>query len=76
MNDNKYLIGDIRIEGIEYPPEFYELPRENDNSLFLGVPGSGKSFAAKRELLNVFLTTNDKILMVKHTPMSFSILRF
>jgi len=28
------------------------------------VPGSGKSFAAKRELLNVFLSTNDKILIV------------
>jgi len=28
------------------------------------VPGSGKSFAAKRELLNVFLATDDKILMV------------
>jgi len=37
---------------------------KNPNGLFLGVPGSGKSFAAKRELLNVFLATNDKILMV------------
>ena len=26
--------------------------------------GSGKSFAAKRELLNVFLTTNDRIVIV------------
>jgi len=37
---------------------------KNPNGLFLGVPGSGKSFAAKRELLNVFLSTNDKILIV------------
>jgi len=38
------------------------------------VPGSGKSFAAKRELLNVFLATNDKILMVdpmgEYTPLA------
>jgi type IV secretory pathway VirB4 component len=34
------------------------------NGLFLGVPGSGKSFAAKRELVNVFLATTDKILIV------------
>jgi len=37
---------------------------KNPNGLFLGVPGSGKSFAAKRELLNVFLSTKDKILIV------------
>ena len=37
---------------------------KNPNGLFLGVPGSGKSFAAKRELVNVFLATNDKILIV------------
>ena len=32
--------------------------------MFLGVPGSGKSFSAKRELLNVFLATKDKIIIV------------
>jgi len=32
--------------------------------MYLGVPGSGKSFAAKRELLNVFLATTDKIIVV------------
>ena len=37
---------------------------KNPNGLFLGVPGSGKSFAAKRELLNVFLATTDKIIVV------------
>ena len=34
------------------------------NGLYLGSTGSGKSFAAKRELLNVFLTTNDCIIIV------------
>ncbi len=34
------------------------------NGLYLGSTGSGKSFAAKRELINVFLTTQDKIIVV------------
>ena len=35
------------------------------NGLYLGSTGSGKSFAAKRELLNVFLTIpQDRILIV------------
>ena len=37
---------------------------KNPNGLYLGVPGSGKSFAAKRELLNVFLATKDRILVI------------
>lgn len=37
---------------------------KNPNGLFLGVPGSGKSFAAKRELVNVFLATSDHIIVV------------
>ena len=34
------------------------------NGLYLGSTGSGKSFAAKRELINVFLTTQDRIMIV------------
>lgn len=32
------------------------------NGLILGTPGSGKSFATKREILNVFLITDDDIM--------------
>lgn len=34
---------------------------KNPNGLILGTPGSGKSFAAKREMSNAFLITNDDI---------------
>ncbi|WP_420354281.1 VirB4-like conjugal transfer ATPase, CD1110 family [Blautia wexlerae] len=36
---------------------------KNPNGLILGTPGSGKSFAAKREILNVFLITDDDIIV-------------
>lgn len=36
----------------------------NANGFILGCPGSGKSFSAKREMLNVFLATNDEIIIV------------
>ena len=34
------------------------------NGMYLGSTGSGKSFAAKRELINVFLATQDRIVIV------------
>ncbi len=34
------------------------------NGLYLGSTGSGKSFAAKRELINVFLVTKGRIIVV------------
>ena len=34
------------------------------NGMYLGSTGSGKSFAAKRELINVFLATSDRIMVV------------
>jgi len=37
---------------------------KNPNGLILGTPGSGKSFAAKREMLNVYLTKDDDIIIV------------
>ena len=36
---------------------------KNANGLIVGTPGSGKSFAAKRELLNIFLITPDDIFV-------------
>jgi len=36
---------------------------KNPNGLYLGTPGSGKSFSAKREIVNVFLLTQDDIII-------------
>ena len=36
---------------------------KNPNGLILGTPGSGKSFSAKREIANVFLVTNDDVII-------------
>ena len=37
---------------------------QNGNGWILGTPGSGKSFSAKREMANVFLNTDDDILII------------
>ncbi len=37
---------------------------KNPNGLILGTPGSGKSFAAKREIANAFLITQDDIAII------------
>lgn len=36
----------------------------NPNGCILGMPGSGKSFAAKREMINVLLNTEDEIYII------------
>lgn len=36
----------------------------NANGLILGTPGSGKSFSAKREMINVLLNTDDDIYII------------
>jgi type IV secretory pathway VirB4 component len=36
---------------------------KNPNGLILGTPGSGKSFSAKREITNVFLMTDDDVII-------------
>lgn len=37
---------------------------KNPNGFILGTPGSGKSFSAKRELINVLLTTGDDVIII------------
>lgn len=37
---------------------------KNMNGFILGTPGSGKSFSAKREMLNVLLNTNDDVIVI------------
>lgn len=37
---------------------------KNPNGFILGTPGSGKSFAAKREIVNVLLGTEDDVLVI------------
>lgn len=37
---------------------------KNQNGFILGTPGSGKSFSAKREMLNVLLNTNDDVIVI------------
>lgn len=36
----------------------------NGNSFILGVPGSGKSFTAKREVVNQILATDDDVILI------------
>ena len=36
--------------------------------LLLGTPGSGKSFTAKREMIAVYLLTNDDIIVCDPKP--------
>jgi len=46
---------------------------KNPNGLILGTPGAGKSFAAKREITNAFLITEDDIVILdpesEYTPL-------
>ena len=46
---------------------------KNSNGLILGTPGSGKSFAAKREATNVFFVTTDHMIFIdpegEYTPL-------
>lgn len=37
---------------------------KNPNGFILGTPGSGKSFTAKREMVNVLLNTDDEVLII------------
>lgn len=46
---------------------------KNPNGLILGTPGSGKSFSAKREIVNVFLITQDDIIICDPEAEYFSL---
>jgi type IV secretory pathway VirB4 component len=48
---------------------------KNPNGLILGQPGSGKSFAAKREIANAFLTTDDDIIIADPEAEYFSLVQ-
>lgn len=37
---------------------------KNANGFILGTPGSGKSFAAKREMLNILLNSDDEVMVI------------
>ena len=43
---------------------FNRMNSKNANGVILGTPGSGKSFSAKREMLNVFLGTDADIYII------------
>ena len=47
---------------------------KNANGFILGTPGSGKSFAAKREMVNVLLSTLDDVIIIdperEYTPLA------
>ena len=46
---------------------------KNPNALILGTPGAGKSFSAKREIVNVFLVTDDDIILADPEGEYFSL---
>ncbi|WP_017815225.1 VirB4-like conjugal transfer ATPase, CD1110 family [Paenibacillus shenyangensis] len=43
---------------------FSRLSLQTPNGFILGTPGSGKSFAAKREMANVLLNTEDDVIII------------
>ncbi len=47
---------------------------KNPNGFILGTPGSGKSFSAKREIVNVLLNTDDDVIIIdperEYTPLA------
>lgn len=43
---------------------FNRINSKNANGVILGTPGSGKSFSAKREMINVLLGTDDDIYVI------------
>jgi type IV secretory pathway VirB4 component len=48
---------------------------KNPNGLILGTPGAGKSFSAKREMVNAFLITDDDIIIADPEGEYFPLVR-
>ena len=43
---------------------FNRINLKNPNGFILGSPGSGKSFSAKREMVNILLNTDDDVMII------------
>jgi len=43
---------------------FNRINLKNPNGFILGSPGSGKSFSAKREIINILLNTDDDVIII------------
>ena len=43
---------------------FNRINLKNPNGFILGSPGSGKSFSAKREMVNILLNTDDDVIII------------
>lgn len=62
MHKNGFFYGRNGINGnLIY---FNRLNLNNANGFYLGSSGSGKSFCAKREMLNILLNTDDEVIVI------------
>lgn len=68
-----YDVKEIRVEGGMYYGQnassknmilYHRTSDINPNGCILGMPGAGKSFSAKREMINVLLNTDDEVYVI------------
>ena len=75
MVHENYNVADLEksIAFYEKALGLHEVRRKNGNGFILGVSGSGKSFFSKREIVSIFLGTNDEIIIAdpqnEYTPL-------